>query len=901
MKTKRPDFASIKKTTDLAAVVRSRGIELKPSGSTGDLKGLCPFHEDSKPSMIVTPSKGLFHCMSCGAAGNVIQFAAKLDGTTEREAALALLDEVPGVERASSLEKGGTAKEKKKSGSSVTLVDPLADPELFAGILKHYHGALFGRNKRGINYLNRRNLGDMESLQHFQVGFVDGTLRDTLTSKQLETAKRLGLVNAKGNEKFYNRVVVPTFDTERRPVGLYGRDITGKSEVAHLYLAGGHRAVWNAEAATAYPDELLVAESVFDALSIWSGGAAKNVIAAYGARGWTPHHARLIRKAGTKKLVFAFDADEAGQKRARELATELTEKHNLACHRIKWPEHCKDANDYFCYDAGADFKGTRESFAALVASAPRIGFKQAEGHKLALMEQTDEATVFQNGRVSYRVRGGLGEGVGNMKVIVTASTPEKNYTDRLDLYASRSRKGFSSTAAWRLELDAEKIEAHLLELVDQLEKLRETAAAAPVAEREEMTESERSNALRLLQSPDLFGSLVKHVEIAGYVGEARNKKLAYLIATSRRLPKPLSGIVRSQSGAGKSYLMECVAELMPPEDVHFFSRLTPQALYYLERDALQHKLLIVDERNGSEESEYPIRTLQTRKVLRLAVPVKDPNSGRIKTETLEILGPIAYMESTTSQKVNPENENRCFELYLDESDEQTRAIFAAQRKSRTLEGWKTERLREKVRKTHHDAQRLLRPLKVIIPYVDLLEFPQSWLRGRRDHDRFLSLIEGIAFLHQYQRTIGTDRGADYIEADVEDYAHAYDLAQTVFANTLGDLPKPVVDLVTEIEKMLDGRKKAEFTRRDVREFTRLPDHIVKRHMRTLEELEYVDVTRAASGGSYRYRLLPNHSASPVLAGLTPPEELAERWNTRPSGSDKAEQPGQDRNTGGVQV
>ena len=891
MKTQRPDFAEIKRTTDLAAVVVSRGIELKPSGSAGDLKGLCPFHDDNEPSMIVTPTKGLFHCMSCGAAGNVIQFVSKLDGITEREAALALLDAVPGIDRASTMEGG-----KAKTAEEKSQVDPLADLELFAGILAHYQAALLGRNKRGLNYLNRRNLGDIEALQHFGIGFVDGTAKDKLTKAQIEAAKVLGLVNARGNEKFYNRIVVPIFDAQRRPVGLYGRDITGKSEVAHLYLAGSHRAVWNAEAASVYPDELIVAESIFDALSMWISGGKKNVVAAYGARGWTPHHAKLIRKAATKKLVFGFDADEAGQERARELATELTEKLNLACHRIKWPEHCKDANDYFCYDAGADFKGSADSFAALVDQAPRIGFKKTQGSKLTLLEQTDEASVFQNGSVSYRVRGGLdaAASTGNLKVIVTASTLEKNYTDRLDLYASRSRKGFSSTAAWRLEIDAEKIEAHLLELVDQLEKLRETAAANVTEQREEMSATERSNALKLLQSPDLFGSLVKHIEIAGYVGEARNKKLAYVIATSRRLPKPLSGIVRSQSGAGKSYLMECVAELMPPEDVHFFSRLTPQALYYLERDALQHKLLIVDERNGSEESEYPIRTLQTRKVLRLAVPVKDPNSGKIKTETLEILGPIAYMESTTSQKINPENANRCFELYLDESDQQTRAIFAAQRKARTLAGWKTQRLRNKVCKTHHDAQRLLRPLKVIIPYVDLIEFPQSWLRGRRDHDRFLSLIEGIAFLHQYQRSIGTDGGAEYIEASTEDYAHAYDLAQTVFANTLGDLPKPVVDLVGQIEAMLGNNRKAEFTRRDVREFTRLPDHIVKRHMRCLEDLEYVNVTRAANGGSFRYRLLPDAAASPVLAGLTPPEQLAERWQ-------KAGQAGPDRNTGGVPV
>jgi len=163
----------------------------------------------------------------------------------------------------------------------------------------------------------------------------------------------------------------------------------------------------------------------------------------------------------------------------------------------------------------------------------------------------------------------------------------------------------------------------------------------------------------------------------------------------------------------------------------------------------------------------------------------------------------------------------------------------------------------------------------------MLEFPQSWLRGRRDHDRFLSLIEGIAFLHQYQRPIGQDGNQEYIEASVEDYAHAYDLAQSVFANTLGDLPKPVMDLLGQIRKM----NKGEFTRRDVREFTRLPDHLVKRQMRTLEDLEYVSVTRAPSGGSFRYRLFAQEENSPALSGLTPPETLQQ----------KAEQAGHNQN------
>jgi hypothetical protein len=497
--------------------------------------------------------------------------------------------------------------------------------------------------------------------------------------------------------------------------------------------------------------------------------------------------------------------------------------------------------------------------------------------------------------VSYRVKG-LGGGSA-LKVVITAEVAEGNsggretgepqtakakHVDHLDLYGARARKGFAAAAAARLGIEAQKIEGDLLALVEALEQLRASGEAAPAQASPPMSDTERAEALALLRAPDLLDRIAADLERAGYVGEARNKKLAYLIATSRRLPKPLSCIFRAQSGCGKSFLMECVAELMPPEDVHYFSRLTPQALYYLEPDALTHRLLIVDERDGSEEAEYPIRTLQTRSVLKLAVPIKDPNSGKIKTAVLEIHGPIAYMESTTDQRINPENANRCFELYLDETEAQTRAIFAAQRRARSLDGWRHERRKAAVATAHHNAQRLLRPLKVIVPFVDAIDFPLAWLRGRRDHDRFLSLIEGIAFLHQHQRRIERDGAEEYIEASLEDYALAYDLAHQVFADGASDLPKPARDFLAQVEGVVESAAKqakatvAEFwfTRRQVREALRLPDHLAKRHMREIEELEYVTVQRAPQGGSFRYRLLTDKKTPAVLDGLLAPAALA---------------------------
>ena len=76
----------IKRATDLVALVQSRGIELKRHGSK-DWIGRCPFHADrDSPNFIVTPDKGLFHCMACGKAGNAIQFVQHHDGVSFRHA-----------------------------------------------------------------------------------------------------------------------------------------------------------------------------------------------------------------------------------------------------------------------------------------------------------------------------------------------------------------------------------------------------------------------------------------------------------------------------------------------------------------------------------------------------------------------------------------------------------------------------------------------------------------------------------------------------------------------------------------------------------------------------------------------------------------------------------------------
>ena len=95
------DFNQIKASTDLVRVVESYGVKLKKTGRNHI--GSCPFHDDKNPSLVVTADKGLWHCPGCGAAGNVIQFVARKEGITDRQAAMKLCQAIPGVKPASTL------------------------------------------------------------------------------------------------------------------------------------------------------------------------------------------------------------------------------------------------------------------------------------------------------------------------------------------------------------------------------------------------------------------------------------------------------------------------------------------------------------------------------------------------------------------------------------------------------------------------------------------------------------------------------------------------------------------------------------------------------------------------------------------------------------------------------
>jgi len=735
-------------------------------------------------------------------------------------------------------------------------------------VVDHYH-RIFCEREEAQAYLAKRGITDTELLRAFRVGYADGSLLKVVPEAgALRTQLlALGLVTARGRDLFDGCIVVPIPDPlTGQWVNLYGRSLRTPR---HCYLPGRFRGVLNYQAARG-SEEIVLTGSVLDALSFHEAGIG-TAIPLYGTGGFTTDHLDCLKREGVHRVVLALDSDERGRK-ARETVSEMLEASGIAVCVASLPEGIKDANE-FLVASGDD---ARRAFRRVVDGAkprpgprPRSVLSPSEEAQAAPLSPDGGLTLLRDGLTySARVHPAV---LGRLRATVKVTRGEALHVDALDLYASRSRAEFARRASRAFKVGADAVEAALLTLV-----VRAEAAAEEETEEEtsavSMTDAEREDALAFLKRDDLLDQVAMDIDALGLVGEETNKRLLYLVAISRKLEDPLSAIVLSQSGAGKSGLTEAIERLCPPEDLVLLTRLTPQSLYYTEPGFLDRKLVTVEERHGAIEADYSIRVLQSRKKLIAAAPVKDPQSGNMRTKVFTVEARAAFIETTTASSVNHENATRCFELQLDETEEQTRRIHERQRLHRTGRGLELREQADAITRLHWNAQRLLEPLPVVIPFADRLSFPSSWVRTRRDHARFLNLIEVSAFLHQHQRE-RTRQGA--IVASVADYETAYALAGEVLVETLSDVKKPLREALQRIRAM-DEEAAGSLTRRQIREGLGVPDSTVRRWLADLVELEYLTVAeqgRRGAGKAMRYRILERGPRSDLVLGLLSPEHL----------------------------
>jgi len=911
------ELDELKSSVSLLMLAESQGYKLKKQGK--DYVMLCPFHAEKTPSMVISPAKNLYHCFGCGAAGSVIDWQMKTGSQTLPQAVQVLR----GASATSSLAVAPVAPAPVRQ----TLSDLDDDGQaLLNQVIDHYHRQLL-ESPDAHEWLVRRGLNHPELVSHFRLGFAglhgvsgEAGILPSPASKEgrvlREKLAGLGVLrDTTKQDHFRGCVVVPVFGwSESAVVGhrgrvlqLYGRRTQPdykilKGSPKHLYLPSPLCGVWN-EPALKASSEIILCEALIDAMTFWCAGY-RNVITAYGVNGFTAEHLAALQYHGVKRVLIAYDRDDAGDAAALKLAPELLEL-GIEAWRVRFPAGL-DANEY------AVKSGNPESALGLAlqqaqwmgnGAGPGVVFSHetvAENgsapSSLAVpspvvdavpCEQTDSGELLMRcGPRVWRVRGWqkntLSE-VMKVNVQVRDESTGAFHVDSLDMYHAKQRQTYIATAALELACEASVIKRECGRLLLMLEQKQDEAQRQTEQEKPSVTVSgdDEAAALELLKSPNLAGRIVNDLASCGVVGESTNLLTGYLAATSRKLDKPLAVLIQSSSAAGKSSLMDAVLGLMPEEERIQYSAMTGQSLYYLGETSLQHKILAISEEEGVRQAAYALKLLQSDGELKIASTGKNEQSGELVTREYSVKGPVMLMLTTTAIDVDEELLNRCLVLTVNESREQTQAIHALQRHNQTLEGLLADSEKGYLTALHQNAQRLLRPLKVVNPFAHQLTFLSDKTRTRRDHMKYLTLIQSITLLHQHQRKVQRvqHRGQwlEYIEVEKSDIELANRLAHEVLGRTLDEMPPQTRKLLILLQEMVNDLSgvqhckpnEVRFTRRDIRERVNWSDSQLKNHCLRLAEMEYLLVHGGSRGHLLQYELLwDGHSPDSVhLCGL----------------------------------
>ena len=321
---------AVKERADIVDVVGEH-VVLKKKGR--EFVGICPFHDDSKPSMTVSPAKQFYYCFSCGAGGNSIKFLMEFQRQSFSDVVLDLARryQVP-VETVD-----GPQQERLRQQLSrrekLQRVLALASG-WFRTQLRSPEG------QKAQLYLSETRGLSMATQETFELGYApdqwDGLLKhlqqvEGCSPEMLEAA---GLVvPRKGGNGFYDRfrhrVIVPIHDRQGRVIGFGGRSLDGSepkylnSPETELFEKGKHLfGLDKATNAIRKDDRAVVVEGYFDVIALHAAGIT-NAVASLGTALSSQQITQLCRVSDGKRIVLNFDADGAGVRAANRAIGEV--------------------------------------------------------------------------------------------------------------------------------------------------------------------------------------------------------------------------------------------------------------------------------------------------------------------------------------------------------------------------------------------------------------------------------------------------------------------------------------------------------------------------------------------------------------------------------------------------
>jgi DNA primase len=295
------------------------------AGTRQELVGLCPLHQETRPSFYVNAAKNLFYCHGCGRGGDLIRFVQLSLDLGFRQSVAHLEQELTPAPTAQLLERTAA-----------------------------FYRLQLHRHPEAVRYLEQRGLHHPALIEELGIGYAPGgNLRPHLAAGGccFDLLLDTGLINRQGRDAFCRRIVFPCRH-HGQIVNLYGRSIGAAFPHRLLPRSKGGLFAW--ESAGRFSTVILV-EGLFDLAVLWQAGF-RNTTCSIGAQLTPAQWAQLSAQPG-RSVYIAFDQDDnqAGQKASHQLALRL-QSAGLRAYMVQLPPG-HDPNSYFAAGAGAaDFR-----------------------------------------------------------------------------------------------------------------------------------------------------------------------------------------------------------------------------------------------------------------------------------------------------------------------------------------------------------------------------------------------------------------------------------------------------------------------------------------------------------------------------------------------------------------
>ena len=488
----------VKQATDIVDLIGGM-IPLTKKGR--DYVGLCPWHDDNKPSFTVNPVRQSFVCWVCDIRGDVFEFIKRIDGV-EFYDALKMLAERAGIE----LKTNKAPVVKGSADDKSTLLRAMAWAE------EQFHQCLLMDEAAAPvrDYLIERGI-TQDSIETFKLGFAPlawswlvDRARNTPYTPEILEACGLVLPNQRGGyyERFRGRVLFPIRDTLERPIAIGGRVVPslygeGEKVPPAKYVNSPETKLYSKSKnlyalnqcrefiQKADKKNLVVVEGYTDVIAAWQAGL-RNVVAACGTA-INEQHLRVIKRfADTITLVL--DGDEAGQKRTNEML-DLFVANDVDLRILSLPEGL-DPFDYLLENGAGPFQ-------AMIDTAP-----DAIAHKV-LKETQGVDLVHDTHRSNQALENILKTIARTPAAMLSQSAAKKMRHDQLIMRLAR-----------QFQLVPTQVQQRLVEIRNSLRPINSPQSEFASEERIDYTKLNRNETELLqilIQAPSLLDTTIERV------------------------------------------------------------------------------------------------------------------------------------------------------------------------------------------------------------------------------------------------------------------------------------------------------------------------------------------------------------------------------------------------------